>query len=102
MAPKNVTLTNTEMGVNLNASWSPISYYCTGYIIVVKDVTIGEYVRNVTVDGCNTTKMTLWHLHYLHNFSIAVKAFNPKGSGPSSLENSSLAFASTYESGKDC
>ena len=88
------------MGVNLNASWKSANWYCDsaailGYVVIVKDLTIGENVRNVTINGVEETSVTLRNLHYLHNFSIFLMAFNGEGLGPASQ----VAVSSTYESG---
>ena len=91
------------MSVNLNASWEPIDWHCAssvqGYVIVLRDLTIGQNVGNVTINGAEITTATLIDLHYLHDFSIVVMAFNEVGLGPASPANSSLASSSTYESG---
>ena len=65
----------------------------------MRDLTIGQNVRNVTINGAEVTSVTLRDLPYLHNFSIVVMAFNGEGLGTPSPSDNDLAFCSTYESG---
>ena len=91
---------NKEMGISLNASWEPPVWNCDnrlilGYKVVVKDLRIGQQVESITIQGRNSTEITLHNLHYLRNFSVSVSAFTARGIGPVSH-----AFSSTFESGK--
>ena len=52
-----------------------------GYRVILYDKT-GSYVRNITVQGLNTTSLKIGGLEVWTNYSVQVCAFTIKGNGP--------------------